>query len=151
MIFKASSGKPLMEFASVTHNVKLLPGTLSFAGCTFVLTDKTGVDHTLVVERLANPLVYAGFGYIDGYVDQRSLGAYRGLNHIEGEVYDVSDAARVVDESGRRDFGPTLPFCAFPLKATFDGRPGFADSIAMIQPTHTRYAAGVAQSSKSPR
>jgi hypothetical protein len=143
--YTAESGKPVLELESCTHEVSLLPGTLSFAGAKIVLRDKLGADHVLEVERLTNPLVYAGFGYNDGYVDKLGLGVYRGLNYIEGETYDVSDPEKVIDESGRRDFGQTLPFCAFPLRVTFDGRAGFADSIAMIMPNHKRYAISAAK------
>jgi hypothetical protein len=41
-----------------------------------------------------------GLGYSGGFDDTQGLGVWRGADHREVDVWDVSDPARVVDEQG---------------------------------------------------
>lgn len=64
------------------------------------LTDVIGTVREYQVESLG--WVYCqGGGYFGGFDDGLGQGVYRGDEHIEGEVWDVSHPTRIVDRSGR--------------------------------------------------
>ena len=54
-----------------------------------------GADTTIEVEALGSAIAMPGLGY-GGYDDGRGLGVYRGVEHVEHDVWDVTHPAEVV-------------------------------------------------------
>jgi hypothetical protein len=127
------------KLAGVEHDLELFPGTCAIRRGSLVLRTEDGDRIPFEVERLTDPLVYAGFGYLDGFDDRLGLGVPRGALHIEGDRYDVSHPERVIDLSGARDFSTGLVLREHVLRVHLDGRPGTGDAIAPLLPSHRRY------------
>jgi hypothetical protein len=65
------------------------------------LTDADGAERSYEAQDLG--WVYCqGGGYFGGFDDGLGQGVYRGDDHVEGEVWDVSHPTEIVDSSGRR-------------------------------------------------
>jgi hypothetical protein len=123
--------------SNATVDIPLRPGTLRPTALNFDFT-AAGARHELRGTPLSDGFVYQGYGYYNGYRDQRGLGAWRGNDVLEGETYDVSDQANVRDLSGHATFPPILPH-EYPLAITLDGTPGMADSMVGFTGPHPRY------------
>jgi hypothetical protein len=68
---------------------------------TFRLTDSDGAQRQYELHDLG--WVYCqGGGYFGGFNDGLGQGVYRGDDHVEGEVWDVSHPTEIVDADGRR-------------------------------------------------
>ncbi|MCK9541603.1 MAG: hypothetical protein M0R03_06175, partial [Novosphingobium sp.] len=117
--------------------VPLIPGTLRPTALNFDFT-AAGERFELRGTPLSEGFVYQGYGYFNGYRDQRGLGAWRGDNVLEGETYDVADQANVRDLSGHVTFPSVLPH-EYPLAITLNGKPGMADSMVGFTGPHPRY------------
>ncbi len=122
---------------SATVDVPLIPGTLRPTALNFDFT-AAGERFELRGTPLSEGFVYQGYGYFNGYRDQRGLGAWRGDNVLEGETYDVADQANVRDLSGHVTFPSVLPH-EYPLAITLNGKPGMADSMVGFTGPHPRY------------
>jgi hypothetical protein len=66
-----------------------------FDKATFVVTDEAGGTTTFDVEAKGPAVAMPGLGYSGGYDDGLGLGVYRGIQHLEHEVWDVSHPAEV--------------------------------------------------------
>jgi hypothetical protein len=84
----------------VEHELEFHEGGRRLRSGWFRLTSGDGEERTYRVEDLG--WVYCqGGGYFGGFDDGLGQGVYRGDQHVEGEVWDVSHPTRVVDGSGR--------------------------------------------------
>lgn len=127
-----------MKFTRIDHDLEFEPGTLILSRARCRLVDQSGKEHEFTAEPISKPFVYQGYGYFDGYRDRRGLGCFRGDLVIEGETYDLGNPEKVIDHSGVREFPQTLPL-EYPVRITFDGKPGMADSMVSILGPHPRY------------
>jgi hypothetical protein len=83
----------------VEHDLEFYDGGRRLRRGTFQLTDAEGGVRSYTIEDLG--WVYCqGGGYFGGFDDGLGQGVYRGDEHVEGEVWDVSHPTQVVDESG---------------------------------------------------
>jgi hypothetical protein len=91
-----TSGDVSLEF-------DLLPGTRRFAEATWTVHRATGPgagDWRLTVRPISRSLAMLGLGYSMGYADGRGFGVWRGDDHREHDVYDVSHDEDVVLPDG---------------------------------------------------
>ncbi|MBV9824195.1 MAG: hypothetical protein JO001_00720 [Alphaproteobacteria bacterium] len=123
--------------SDVTVDIPLATGTLRPTALNFDFS-AGGQFYELRGIPVSDGFVYQGYGYYDGYWDSKGLGAWRGDNIVEGEIYDVSDQAKITDLSGRRQFPAVLPH-EYPLSITLNGAPGMADSMVGFVGPHPRY------------
>jgi hypothetical protein len=61
-------------------------------------TDGTTLDLTVAARGAS--IAMQGLGYSGGYSDGRGLGAWRGADHVESDVWDVSHPSKVVAADG---------------------------------------------------
>ena len=81
-------------------SVDLHPGTRRFR--TAQVRAAFGDGKRLLLDLTAHgaSIAMQGLGYSGGYDDGRGLGAWRGQNHLESDVWDVSHPSRVVYPDG---------------------------------------------------
>jgi hypothetical protein len=83
----------------VQSDLQFYEGNRRLRGGTVRLTDADGVVREYTVEDLG--WVYTqGGGYFGGFDDGLGQGVYRGDQHVEGEVWDVSHPTQIVDADG---------------------------------------------------
>jgi hypothetical protein len=83
----------------IDHELHFHEGGRRVRAGNFRLTDADGVEWQYSFTDLG--WVYCqGGGYFGGFDDRLGQGVYRGDEHIEGEVWDVSHPTRVVDGAG---------------------------------------------------
>jgi hypothetical protein len=84
----------------VEHDLEFYDGDRRVRRGTFRLTDVDAEVREYAFHDLG--WVYCqGGGYFGGFDDGLGQGVYRGEDHVEGEVWDVSHPTTVVDEAGR--------------------------------------------------
>ena len=84
----------------ITLEVQLHEGTRRFHHAGVVATLENGQTLNLDVVALGPSIAMQGLGYSGGYNDGRGLGAWRGDNHLESDVWDVSHPAKVILPNG---------------------------------------------------
>ena len=84
----------------IALEVQLHEGTRRFHHAGVVATLENG--HKLIIDVVAQgpSIAMQGLGYSGGYNDGRGLGAWRGDNHLESDVWDVSHPAKVILHDG---------------------------------------------------
>lgn len=93
-------GDRIVPIAETATELEFYPGGRRLSRGTFRLTDVESVVREYEFEDLG--WVYCqGGGYFGGFDDGLGQGVFRGDEHIEGEVWDVSDPTTIVDASGR--------------------------------------------------
>ena len=93
-------GDRVVPVTGVQHDLEFYEGGRRLRGGSFSLTDQGGVTRGYTVQDLG--WVYCqGGGYFGGFDDRLGQGVYRGEQHAEGEVWDVSHPTQVVDAAGR--------------------------------------------------
>jgi hypothetical protein len=91
----------IVPTTSVTTEVSFHEGTDRLQAAEFTLTDVDARVRTYTATDLG--WVYCqGGGYFGGFNDGLGQGVFRGEEHFEGEVWDVTHPTDVVDASGRR-------------------------------------------------
>jgi hypothetical protein len=68
--------------------------------CELAFARYDGKTDRFAVETVSRPLYMQGGGYWGGFNDGLGRGVWRGEEHVEGDVWDVSHPTRVCDESG---------------------------------------------------
>jgi hypothetical protein len=104
---RAASGKGAILFpersvpvVDVEHELQFYDGDRRVRSGRFRLTDAEGVEREYAFSDLG--WVYCqGGGYFGGFDDGLGQGVYRGDDHVEGEVWDVSHPTSIVDDAGR--------------------------------------------------
>ena len=81
-------------------DVELHEGTRRFRRAGVVATFESGKKLSLDVVAHGASVAMQGLGYSGGYNDGRGLGAWRGENHLESDVWDVSHPAKVILPDG---------------------------------------------------
>lgn len=108
------------DVADIKVEVDLHEGTRRFrsAGLTAVFED--GKTLKLEVDAQGSSIAMQGLGYSGGFDDGRGLGAWRGEEVLETDVWDVSDPAKIVypDGSEKVHWHRIQPVA---LKADYDG------------------------------
>ena len=90
-------------FAHATNirlEVELHEGTRRFRRVGVVATFEGGKQLRLAIQAQGPSIAMQGLGYSGGYNDGRGLGAWRGENHLESEVWDVSHPSKIVYPDG---------------------------------------------------
>ena len=88
------------HIAEATFTIEMHAGTRRFRTTEVhvVLTD--GRELSVTAAALGGAIAMPGLGYSGGFDDTLGLGVWRGDDHRETDVWDVSDPARVIDEHG---------------------------------------------------
>ena len=81
-------------------SLSLVPGARRLRKGTVDLVRPAGEVDRLAYEVVGGPVYLQGGGYWQGFDDGRGRGVYRGDDHSEGEVWDVSAPDTVVDPRG---------------------------------------------------
>jgi len=90
----------IVPVVDVVTELEFKEGGRRLSRGTFRLTDVEGVVRDYEVEVLG--WVYCqGGGYFGGFDDGLGQGVYRGDEHLEGEVWDVTHPTTIVDAHGR--------------------------------------------------
>ncbi len=90
----------MVPVVSVEHDLRFHEGGRRLRGGSFTLLDADGERRHYEVEDLG--WVYCqGGGYFGGFDDRLGQGVYRGDDHVEGEVWDVSHPTEIIDAGGR--------------------------------------------------
>ena len=84
----------------IALSVELHPGTRRFRAAQVRATFDDGKLLLLDVAARGASIAMQGLGYSGGYDDGRGLGAWRGVQHLESDVWDVSHPSRVVYPDG---------------------------------------------------
>jgi hypothetical protein len=84
----------------IALEVELHEGTRRFHRAGVVATLQNGQTLNLDVVAQGPSIAMQGLGYSGGYDDGRGLGAWRGVNHLESDVWDVSHPAKVILPDG---------------------------------------------------
>lgn len=117
---------------------ELFPGTRRFARATWTMHRPSGPgagDWTLAVRPISRSIAMLGLGYSMGYADGRGFGVWRGEEHREHDVYDVSHDEDVVLPDGSVD-RPYHRDCAVLVTVTApDGTTTEGAGHAAILPT----------------
>lgn len=93
-------GDRIVPTVRLDHDLEFYDGGRRLRRGTFRLTDIEGIERAYEFSDLG--WVYCqGGGYFGGFDDGLGQGVYRGDEHLEGEVWDVSDPTTVVDQHGR--------------------------------------------------
>jgi len=99
---------------------ELHPGTRRFRSAQVRATFTDGKTLALDLQALGSSIAMQGLGYSGGYDDGRGLGAWRGENRLEADVWDVSHPSKVVlpDGSQKEHWHRIQPVG---VRAAFDG------------------------------
>lgn len=90
----------IIPVVDVAHDLEFYGGNRRVKQGQFRLTDVEGTIRAYDFENLG--WVYCqGGGYFGGFDDALGQGVYRGEDHQEGEIWDVSHPTTIADESGR--------------------------------------------------
>ena len=97
--------RPSFSYKSIAHDavwvqVDGLP-VRRLASSTISLTRPDGGVERYLVETISDPVYLQGGGYFGGYHDGLGRGVYRGDDHGEGDVWDVSHPVVAHEPSGR--------------------------------------------------
>jgi len=89
-----------VSYVSLEHDLEFVPGERRLLRGTVALLRADGAKERFFIEVITDPVYLEGGGYWQGFDDHRGRGVYRGDEHHEGEVWDVSHPTRVVDSRG---------------------------------------------------
>ena len=131
----------LSEAVHVVEKIELAadlhPGTRRFRAAQVRATLGDGKRLLMDLTALGSSIAMQGLGYSGGYDDGRGLGAWRGVDHLESDVWDVSHPSKVVYPDGsqkehwhriqpvgiKADFGGTASTGTGSMTMTIAGRP----------------------------
>jgi hypothetical protein len=91
---------PERRVDAATLSLDLVEGTRRPRRTTLALTLDDGSPLTLDAHAMGPSIAMPGLGYSGGWNDGLALGAWRGDDYREIDVWDVTDPVAVVDESG---------------------------------------------------
>ena len=86
--------------SNIALEVELHEGTRRFRRCSVAATLDDGRVLRIGVEARGSAIAMQGLGYSGGYKDGQGLGAWRGENHLETDVWDVSHPSKIVYPDG---------------------------------------------------
>jgi hypothetical protein len=88
------------EVEKIELSGELHPGTKRFRVAQIDTTFTDGKQMRLNVTARGSSIAMQGLGYSGGYNDGRGLGAWRAVQHVEHDVWDVSHPAKVILPDG---------------------------------------------------
>src|SRR5581483_3571742 len=91
---------PELHVTDAELSVEMVDGTRRFRTATVATTLADVRAVTLRADALGPSVAMTGLGYSGGYDDGRGLGVWRGVAHVESDVWDVTDPEAVVHEDG---------------------------------------------------
>ncbi|MCE2878662.1 MAG: hypothetical protein LW719_04395 [Comamonadaceae bacterium] len=86
--------------SNIALEVELHEGTRRFRRCSVAATLDDGRVLRIAVQARGSAIAMQGLGYSGGYNDGQGLGAWRGENHLETDVWDVSHPSKIVYPDG---------------------------------------------------
>jgi len=92
--------QPRWRYASGHATANRVDGLPRAADTTVSLTRPDGTIDQFLLTPVGWPAYLQGGGYHDGFNDRRGRGVYRGEEHHEGEVWDVTHPTEVGDAAG---------------------------------------------------
>jgi hypothetical protein len=95
--------RPGQPVSGTDLQVALHPGTRRFTECTLDAALPDGQKVTCRCTALGPAVAMQGLGYSGGYADRGGLGVWRGDQHLESDVWDVSHPSVIEYPNGRRD------------------------------------------------
>lgn len=84
-------------------DVDLHPGTRRFRQCRMSLGLDDGGQVSLESTAIGAAIAMQGLGYSGGFDDRKGLGVWRGEDHLEHDVWDVSHPADIVYPDGKKN------------------------------------------------
>lgn len=100
-VLPRDGGAPWSYIGLVDLDLALVPGHRRMRAATVALRRPDGGVDRFAVRTIGSPVYLQGGGYWQGFADGLGRGVYRGEDHGEGEVWDVSDPTAVDDPGGR--------------------------------------------------
>jgi hypothetical protein len=85
----------------VELHADLHPGTRRFKQCRLTVQMDDGGEVTLDCTAIGSSIAMQGLGYSGGFNDHKGLGVWRGEQHLEHDIYDVSHPADIVYPDGK--------------------------------------------------
>lgn len=92
--------RPRWRYASGHATATRVDGLPRAADTTVELTRDDGTVDRFLLATVGWPVYLQGGGYHDGFADRRGRGVYRGDDHHEGEIWDVTHPIDVQDPAG---------------------------------------------------
>jgi hypothetical protein len=134
--FPEGSGKQELKVVDLEHEISFIPGTRVYDKANLAVTTHDGARWEIKAEAVGRAWVFKGTGYDSGYDDELGLGAYRGEELMEADVYDISHPEDVVLPDGRviRPVHREQP-----VKLTVNGEPGYGYMPIMSSGVVKRY------------
>jgi hypothetical protein len=116
------STRKSVRVVGLEHQISFIPGTRSYHDLTYVVSLEDSNKLEIKAEPLVPPWAYRGTGYEGGYNDGKGLGATRGNDLLEWDIYDLSHPGIVLDQDGNQ-IAPGHR--EQPVKLTVNGQAGF--------------------------
>jgi hypothetical protein len=92
--------QPRWSYVDVTADATRVDGLPRASSTRVTFTRPDGTVDRFELSPVGSPVYLQGGGYHDGFADRQGRGVYRGDDHSEGEVWDVSHPVDVGDQSG---------------------------------------------------
>lgn len=100
VVIPLDASKPRWRYVAGQAEAERIDGLPRAKSSTVHLTREDGTVDSFLLTPTSRPVYLQGGGYHDGFSDRLGRGVYRGENHAEGEVWDVSHPVEVVDPQG---------------------------------------------------
>ncbi len=100
VVIPLDPSRPRWRYASGHATATRVDGLPRAADTTVALTRADGTVDRFRLTPVGRPAYLQGGGYHDGFADRRGRGVYRGDDHHEGEVWDVTHPTEVGDPAG---------------------------------------------------
>jgi len=95
--------RPVQPVSGADLEVTLHQGTRRFTDCTLNATLPDGEKVAFRCAALGPAVAMQGLGYSGGYADRSGLGVWRGNEHLESDVWDVSHPSVIEYPDGQRN------------------------------------------------
>ena len=100
VVIPNDSAKPRWRYVDGSADAVRIDGLPRAQEVTVTLTRPDGGLDRFRLTPVSRPVYLQGGGYHDGFADRLGRGVYRGDDHHEGEIWDVSHPTEVVDQAG---------------------------------------------------
>lgn len=101
LAWPAPQGRPEDRVCGLEHEIRFAPGTRAYERAQLLVHTESGAKLEIEARPLFTAWAYVGTGYDHGFADGKGLGAYRGSELLEFDVYDVSHPEDVVVPDGQ--------------------------------------------------